>query len=155
MLTPFALSLSSNCATMCLELTFDPPYKTTFVQGKASGTVAPVQPVDDCGSYANAKQCSKKGGECEWKDDTCSSAGGEGVEIDCGSLTKKNCQKKSSGVCAWMDGMCAPSPGMTNFGANENVMGADAIEQSNSAAEMPLACATMMFLSFYYAWIWG
>lgn len=118
--------------------------------------MAPVQPVDDCGSYANAKQCSKKGGDkCEWKDDTCSSAGGEGVEIDCGSLTKKNCQKKSSGVCAWMDGMCAPSPGMKNFGANENVMGADAIEQSNSAAEMPLACATMMFLSFYYAWIWG
>ena len=94
--------------------------------------MATVKPVDDCGSYANAKQCSKKGGECEWKDDTCSSAGGEGVEIDCGSLTKKNCQKKSSGVCAWMDGMCAPSPGMKNFGANENVMGADAIEHSNS-----------------------
>ena len=107
MLTPFALSLSSNCATMCLELTFDPPYKTTFVQGKASGTVAPVQPVDDCGSYANAKQCSKKGGECEWKDDTCSSAGGEGVEIDCGSLTKKNCQRRVVAcVLGWR--VCVP-----------------------------------------------
>ena len=41
--------------------------------------------------------------------------------------------------------------------ANEDVVGAEAIEQSNSGngmADMPLASAAMMLLSLYYALKW-
>jgi len=95
---------------------------------KADDGGKPEEEDDFCGGFKNAKQCEKKGGSgCFWGEDGCVVKGGLGG---------------------------LPSPG---FAATETVVGAGAVEQSNSGNgndDMPLASAAMVLLSLYYALKW-
>ena len=75
-----------------------------------------------------------------------------------GFKNEKQCGKKSGGACVWKeDGGCVDNVGFFLPLANEAVVGAKAMEQSNSGngmTDLPLASTAMMLLSLYYALKW-
>ena len=75
-----------------------------------------------------------------------------------GFKNEKQCGKKSGGACVWKEDGCVPNGGLGFIvPANEDVVGAKAMEQSNSGngmTDLPLASTAMMLLSLYYALKW-
>ena len=75
-----------------------------------------------------------------------------------GFKNEEQCGKKSGGACVWKEDGCVPNGGLGFIvPANEDVVGAKAMEQSNSGngmTDLPLASTAMMLLSLYYALKW-
>ena len=123
-----------------------------FESDAAPGCYFQYITADDFTKFVDAPGFSKvdDGGKPEEEDDFCG-----------GFKNAKQCEKKGGDGCFWGEDGCVVNGGfgilIPMVGATEAVVGAGAIEQSNSGNgldDMPLASAAMMLLSLYYALKW-
>ena len=127
-----------------------------FESDAAPGCYFQFITADDFTKFVDAPGFSKAddGGKPEEEDDFCG-----------GFKNEKQCEKKGGDGCLWGEDGCVVKGGLggfrliTFFQATEAVVGAGAVEQSNSGNgldDMPLAsaAAAMMLLSLYYALKW-